>query len=118
MRNFRLRDMEIGDRINAILSLVSLILHDVTEDDVIDYLTLGGVDLSDPEALDIAKGNVSWLHGFEALRVSDQKENSLVDLEHETYLRGAWDQRMLDHVDKLKVDGQFFREFMVPQVED
>lgn len=107
---------DVEGQVDTILSIVSLLVWDLTEAELREYLTLGGINLTDYDEFNIAQDYVSWYVSANTLEVSELFSFSLVDLDTELVERSRWDEEMQARMDKIRSDGIFTREIMAPSL--
>lgn len=118
VKQHRLTEDTVEKQVDRTLSIIALMVFDMSEADLRDYLTMGGIDLTDFHQFEVAQDYVSWYVAAGVLEVTDLFSFSLVTLDSELALRSQWDDDMIARMDKIKVDGIFFRDMMCPYVTD
>jgi hypothetical protein len=103
-------------QLENILSTLALLVYDMTEADLRDYLTMGGINLRDKEMFKLASDYVSFFVAGEAVEISDLFSFSLVDVGGCMAQRLKDDPELQAKMDKVKSDGIFFR-MMVAEEE-
>ena len=109
--------MDHGQRAWNILSILGLMIFDITEEDLRDTLILGGMDLDDPEQYEISVDHVSLFVVSGTINVTEPQVPTIVDHQSDLALRYAWNDELQAKMDKIKFDGIFFREILVPNSE-
>jgi hypothetical protein len=99
-------------KIDRALSIISLLMYELTEFELRELLVDAGIDLSNGDELEVVKLFTTWFVGAGALVLYDTLGSvSLVDTELDCYR--DHDDEMKERTNKLITDGMEAREFLV-----
>jgi hypothetical protein len=106
------------DRAWNSLSILSLIVGSITEDDLRDSLILSGIELEDPVHYLTVSVYCSIFAASNTLIVTDiWDEGSLIDIGNEPVVNALKREQLLAELDRIKFDGIFWRDVLLTNVE-
>lgn len=117
VKQYRLTAETVGEQIDRTLSIIALMVFDMSEADLRDYLTMSGVNLTDYSSFELAQNYVGWYVAAHALEINDLFSFSLVSMESSLAQQYMEDEDMQARMDLIKTDGIFFREIMCGNIE-
>lgn len=107
-------DSDIQSKAWETMSIIGLMLYEVSEADLHDSLLIVGIDISNPLDREVASTYVSLFVAADVISITESTEDSLVDLDTEIVREFITSDELRDKLDAIKTDGKFFRDILLP----
>jgi hypothetical protein len=97
---------------DAVIYCAALCLGEMTEAELRDFYTSGGLDLTEYAQFDAAQDVTSVWVAVGSVQISDRQTPSLVSSDTPLVTRLQYDLDLFERISQVKTDGVFFRDFV------